>query len=116
MRHHSKVKKRGRRRNVRNALVKTLAVSLIRDKKIKTTEAKAKVLRPFVERLITHARTDSAATRRLLIRRLGNARSIETLCVKIAPSYKTRAGGYTRITKAGVRRSDGAKMAVIEFV
>lgn len=116
MRHHNKIKKLSRTRKVRRALLRTLAVSFLRDRKIKTTETKAKTLRPFVERLITRARRDGTATRRLLYTRLGNVPSVERLCKTIAPNYKTRSGGYTRIIKAGIRRSDGARMAIIQLV
>lgn len=116
MRHSNRIKKFGRIRKQRTALLRTLAHSLFRDRKIQTTEAKAKALRPFAERLITHAKKDTAASRRLLSRRLGGSAGVARLCREIAPSYGSRAGGYTRVVKAGLRRSDGARMAVIELV
>ena len=84
--------------------------------KIRTTEAKAKELRPFVEKLVTLAKSGSLASRRLIISRLSN-RSRETgKLFTLAEQYKERKGGYTRILKLGRRVSDSAKMAIIEFV
>ena len=97
--------------------MRSLAVSLIRDGKIKTTEAKAKGLRPFVEKMVTKAKNSSLANTRLLASRLGGVTgAVKTLTGKIAPAHKERKGGYTRIVKLGNRKSDGSKMAVIEFV
>lgn len=115
MRHSQKTKVLGRERNQRKALINTLAVSLIRDGKIKTTETKAKVLRPFVERLVTQAKAGTVGARRLLISKVGVA-SAKNLVETIAPKYKSRQGGYLRITKLNTRKSDGAKYAQIEFV
>lgn len=116
MRHANRVKKFGRKKNQRLALMRTLAKSLLRDGQIHTTEVKAKALRPFVERLITHARTGTVASRRLVATRLGGTVDIAKLYKEIAPKYASRAGGYTRVVKAGIRKSDGAKMAIIELV
>lgn len=113
--HSQKTKQLGRERNQRNALLKTLAVSLIRDSKIKTTEAKAKVLRPMVERLVTKAKTGTVAARRDLSSKIG-AVATKNLVDTIAPKYKTRNGGYLRIIKLNDRKNDGAKVAQIEFV
>lgn len=116
MRHHDKNRKFGRTRNQRAALLRSLAVSLIGRGKIKTTEAKAKELRPFVERLVTKSREGTLASRRLVSARLGNSKETKKLFDDIAPKYKSRSGGYTRIIKLPARKSDGSKMAVIEFV
>lgn len=116
MRHHNKVKKFGRKRNQRTALMRTLAHSLLRDGRIQTTVVKAKALRPFVERLITKARTDTLASRKLAIERLGGSSAMAKLYKDIAPTYAGRAGGYTRVVKTGFRKSDGAPMAIIELV
>jgi large subunit ribosomal protein L17 len=113
--HGQKTNQLGRERNVRNALIKTLAVSLIRDGKIKTTEAKAKVLKPIVEKLITKAKAGDAANKRLISSKIGPV-SAKVLVEKIAPKYKDRNGGYLRITKLADRKNDGAKVAQIEFV
>ncbi|HEY4508484.1 MAG TPA: 50S ribosomal protein L17 [Candidatus Paceibacterota bacterium] len=117
MRHSSRIKKLGRERNQRKALMRTLAHSLFRDGRIQTTEVKAKALRPFVERLITHARTGTTSSRRLVISRLGGTAHVATKLYKdIAPKYASRAGGYTRVIKMGVRKSDGARIAIIELI
>lgn len=116
MRHHSAVKKFGRKRKGRVALLRTLAHSLFREGTIMTTEAKAKALRPYAEKLITHARVNTPASRRLVLSRMGSAASLKTLFGTVAPQFLERKGGYTRVVKAGFRKSDGAKMAVIELV
>lgn len=117
MRHHNKNRKFGRKKNVRSALLKSLALSLINHGRIKTTEAKAKELRPFIEKLVTKAKENDLAAKRIVISRLMN-RNPETkkLFDEIAPKYKDTKGGYTRILKLPPRLSDGAKMALIEFV
>lgn len=96
--------------------MRTLAYSLFRDGKIMTTEAKAKALRPYAEKLITHARTNTPASRRLISSRLGSPAGLSALFGTVAPKYLDRKGGYTRVIKAGFRKSDGAKMAMIELV
>ncbi|MDO8619962.1 MAG: 50S ribosomal protein L17 [bacterium] len=116
MRHSNRIKKFGREKNQRGALMRSLAQSLIKEGKIRTTEAKAKALRPFVERIITHARSGTPASRRLIKSRLGNDMNLAKLYKEIGPKYASRAGGYTRITKVGARLSDGADMAIIELV
>ncbi len=117
MRHHSNIRKFGRNKNQRNALLKGLMLALIAHGRIETTEAKAKELRPFMEKLVTKANQGTLASRRLVISRLYN-RTAEAskLIDTIAPKYKGRTGGYTRITKLGARAGDASKMAVIEFV
>jgi large subunit ribosomal protein L17 len=116
MRHHNKNRKFGRTKDQRHALLKSLAVSLIERGKIRTTEAKAKELRPFVERLITTGRTGTLASRRLVSARLGNTQGTKKVMGEIADKYKDRKGGYTRIVKLPRRMSDGSKMAIIELV
>ncbi len=117
MLHHSKVKKLGRERKVRRALMRSLAHNLILEGKMITTEAKAKSLRPFIERLVTVAREDTVANRRLVSARLGNdARATSKLFVEIGPKYKDRPGGYVRIVRVGTRAGDGATKAFIGFV
>ena len=113
--HSQKTKQLGRERNGRNALLKTLAVSLIRDNSIQTTEAKAKVLRPKVEKLITKAKAGGLGNLRFISSQVGPV-SAKALVNTIAPKYKERSGGYLRITKLDDRKNDGAKIAQIEFV
>lgn len=115
MRHSQKTKELGREKGQRKALIATLAVSLIRDSKIQTTETKAKVLRPMVERLVTAAKAGDVNARRTLGSKVGVV-AAKTLVDTIAPKYKDRKGGYLRITKLNDRKSDGAKRAQIEFV
>ncbi len=115
MRHSQKTKVLGREKGQRKALIATLAVSLVRDGKIKTTETKAKVLRPMVERLVTKAKAGDVAARRFLTSKVG-APTAKALVDVIAPKYKERKGGYLRIIKLNDRKSDGAKYAQIEFV
>lgn len=116
MKHHNKNRKFGRERNQRKALVRSLASALVEREKIKTTEAKAKELRPFIERLVTHGKKNSLASRRLIIKRLGSKGGGKKMMDIIAPRYNGRGGGYTRILKLPKRKSDGSKMAIIEFI
>ena len=97
--------------------MESLASNLIVRGKIRTTEAKAKELRPFIEKLVTRAKVDTVANRRLVSARIGNkVAETKKLFEKIAVNYTDRKGGYTRILKLNPRKSDGAQMAVIEFV
>jgi len=116
MRHHNQNRKFGRETDARRALLKGLAVALIERGKIKTTVAKAKSLRPFVEKLVTRARRGDLASQRLIVARLGSLLATRNLVQEIAPRYAKRAGGYTRISKLPARASDGSPMAFIEFV
>ena len=117
MRHHNSIRKFGRNKNQRNALMKGLILALIAHGRIETTEAKAKELRPAIEKLITKANVGTLASRRLVMARLyGLTAEANKLIDTIAPNYKGRAGGYTRITKLPRRAGDASKMAVIEFV
>jgi large subunit ribosomal protein L17 len=115
MGYHKAKRKFGREKNQRVALMKSLAYALTRDGKIKTTEARAKELRPFVEKLITLGKKENQASRRLLESRVGKL-AAKKIAHDIAPRYHARPGGYTRITKLVRRASDGAPQAVIEFV
>ena len=105
-----------RKKTQRNALMRSLALSLIAKERIQTTEAKAHELRPFVEKLVTKSKNNSVPTRRLLLKRIKNKDAVQKLITGLGQKYKERSGGYTRITKLGARRSDGSRMAVIEFV
>lgn len=116
MRHHNVNRKFGRETDGRAALLRSLALNLITHGKIVTTEAKAKELRPFVEKLVTKAKEDSVATRRLLGEYLNSPKNVAKLVKEIAPKHKDRKGGYIRIVKMGMRGGDGSRMAIIEFV
>jgi large subunit ribosomal protein L17 len=116
MKHLQKGRTLGRKDGPRKALLKNLAKSLILHEKIETTEAKAKELRPFVEKLITQARIEGIHSHRLIMRKLADNLITDKLVKEIAPKYKERKGGYTRIIKTGSRPGDNAKMAVIELV
>lgn len=117
MRHHNTKRKFGRKKNLRNALLNSLALNLIVREKIKTTEPKAKELRPFIEKLVTKAKKGDVATRKLIISQLSNRKKeVKKLFEIIAPKYADKKGGYTRVLKLGARKMDGAKMAIIEFI
>jgi len=117
MRHSNNQRKFGRTKNARKALMKGLALSLIKREKILTTEAKAKEIRPYVEKLVTQAKNDSVYIKRLISAKLYDRKvEIKKLFEVLAPKYKDRMGGYTRITKMPKRISDGSPMAYIEFV
>jgi len=115
MRHQKKGRKLHRKRNQRLALMRSLLRSIVRYEKIKTTEAKAKEIRPMIEKLVTRARKDSLANRRYAVGLIGRDLT-KKLFLEIAPQYRSRQGGYTRITKIAPRKGDNAKMAIIEFV
>lgn len=116
MRHHSTKRKFGREKNQRNALMSSLARNLIRDSRIKTTTAKAKELRPMVEKLVTKAKSGTVAARRLINSRIKSPTETKKLVEVVAPKYAGRAGGYTRIIRLPNRDLDGSPMSLIEFV
>ena len=117
MRHQKKTVKLGRTQGHRNALLSNLAVSLIDHGQIKTTVAKAKAVRPFVEKLVTKAKTGTLHSRRMALADLRhNEAAVRKLFTEIGPLNAARKGGYTRIVKLGMRRSDAAEMAIIEWV
>lgn len=116
MQHKNKKRTLGRDRDERKALLRGLASSLLLRGKIVTTTAKAKELRPFVEKIITAAKTDSMVSRRKASSQLGDQKAIVAkLFSDVAPKYKERNGGYTRIIKMG-RSEAGRDEAVIELV
>lgn len=115
MNHHKSKRKFGRVRKVRNGLMKSLALSLVINNKIKTTDAKARELRPYVEKMVTQGRKNTVTSVRLLTSKIGSI-GAKKIIKDISPKYMDRVGGYTRITKLPQRLSDGSKMAVIEFV
>ncbi len=105
----------GRKRDQRRALLSSLARALVVNGRIKTTEAKAKELRPYFEKLITRAKEESVHNRRVLTSRLSEDVA-KKLVKEIGPKYKDVNGGYTRIIKTEPRQEDGARMAIIELV
>ncbi|MCP6718998.1 MAG: 50S ribosomal protein L17 [Patescibacteria group bacterium] len=115
MKKRKKGRKLSRKRDQRRALLKSLARELFLREKIKTTEAKAKETSSFAEKQITKAKVASITSRRLLAKNF-SPEIVKKLVDEIAPKYKNRKGGYTRIIKLGPRKSDGAKMAIIELV
>ena len=116
MRHKKKGRKLGRKVGNRRALLMNLASQMITHKKIKTTDAKAKELRTFIEPLITLAKKNDIHSRRMVVRKLPNKNIVRTLFDDIAPKYADRPGGYTRIVKLGYRDNDRASVSIIEFV
>lgn len=116
MRHQKQRTKLGRNVGSRKALMRSMAVSLIVHEKITTTLSKAKVLKPMVEKLVTRAKKNDLASRRLLISALAKEKPVKKLLEVTGPKYLERKGGYLRIIKLGARRGDGSEMAIIEFV
>ncbi|MBI2050013.1 MAG: 50S ribosomal protein L17 [Candidatus Staskawiczbacteria bacterium] len=115
MRKQKKGRVLSRDKSQREALLKSLASSFFLHEKIRTTQAKAKELKIFAERSITRAKQDTVFNRRLLAKTLA-PKIVKKLVSEIAPRYKERPGGYTRITKLGQRKSDSAKIVIVELV
>src|SRR3972149_8347624 len=113
--HRVSHRKFSRDTNARKALLKNLANDLILRERVRTTEAKAKAIRPFVEKLITKSKDNTITSRRLLISKLGRENSVQKLLELVGPTFKDRPGGYTRIIKLVPRVGDKAEMAMIEF-
>ncbi len=116
MRHRNKTVKLQRKKSHRDALLKNLCKSLITHRRIKTTLAKAKALRPVAEKLLTLGKKNTQHSRRLAFAKLRSETLVKKLFDEIAVASANRAGGYTRITKLGQRMSDSAPMAFIEWV
>jgi len=116
MRHQKSGRKLGRTSSHRQAMFRNMAVSLFRHEQIRTTLPKAKELRRVAEPLITMAKNPTMARRRLAFARLRDKDIVGKLFDELAPRYKTRPGGYTRILKCGFRRGDNAPMAYIQLV
>lgn len=106
----------GREKASRTALLKSLATSVVLYEKVRTTEAKAKAIKPIVERAVTASRDASLHTRRRLMTQFLDEKAVKKLLEDLGPRYKTRPGGYMRITKIGRREGDAAKMVQLEFV
>lgn len=116
MRHGNSGRKLGRTSEHRKALFANMAAAVIKHEQIKTTLPKAKELRPIVEKLITLGKRGGLHARRQALSQLRDTALVEKLFSTLADRYKTRAGGYTRVLKAGFRHGDMAPMALIELV
>ncbi|MDB5701883.1 MAG: ribosomal protein [Sphingomonadales bacterium] len=116
MRHRNAGRKLQRTSSHRAALFRNMAAALIKHEQITTTLAKAKELRPYTEKLVTLAKKGGLANRRLAHARLLDDTQLVKLFDVIATRYADRAGGYCRVVKAGIRLSDAAPMAIIEFI
>ena len=116
MRHNKSGRKLGRKTASRKALMSNLASALITHKRIKTTDAKAKELRMYLEPLVTFAKRGDLHARRQVVKKIPRKAIIHELFDTIGPSFSDRDGGYTRITKLGFRDNDRAPMSLIEFV
>lgn len=117
MAYHKKGRKFGRTRDQRRQLMRSLARSVILHTRVQTTESRAKSIRPYLEKIITKATVNDLSTRRLLLGRFNNDKTVvKKLLEEIGPKYKERTGGYTRITKIESRSGSGRTEAVIEFI
>lgn len=116
MRHQKKGKTLGRKKAPREAMLRNLATSFIVYEKIKTTKAKATVLRPIVEKYITLSKKDTLHNRRQVLKYLYVQGAVKKLFEVLGPRFKDRNGGYTRVVKLPPRQSDGAEMAILELV
>ena len=116
MRHGNSNRKLGRTTSHRLAMFRNMAASLIKHEQITTTLPKAREIRPYVEKLVTLAKHGGLSNRRLADARLKDDVQLVKLFDVLAERYATREGGYIRIVKAGIRRSDATPMAIVEFV
>ena len=116
MRHNKAINHLGRKSGNRKALLANMATSLIMEKRIITTVAKAKALKSYVEPLITKSKDDSTHSRRVVFSYLKNKEAVTELFRNIAPKIADRPGGYTRVLHVGFRKGDAAEMALIELV
>lgn len=116
MRHGMSGRKLNRDSSHRKAMLQNMATALIKHEQIKTTLPKAKELKPYVEKLITLGKTGSLHARRQALAKIPEKKIVDKLFSTIAERYEDRAGGYTRVLKAGFRYGDAAPMAIIELV
>ena len=116
MRHNKKGRKLGRKTAHRKALMSNLASALITNKRIKTTDAKAKELRKYIEPLVTFAKKGDLHSRRQVLKKIRHKSIVRELFENIGPTFSNRNGGYTRIIKLGFRDNDCAPISIIEFV
>ena len=116
MRHNHGYRKLGRTSAHRKALLKNLTIALIKYEKIETSVFKAKELQSYIEKLVSAARVEDLNTHRFVFASLQDKEPTKKLITQIAPKYKDRNGGYTRIQRTRFRRGDASQMAIIEFV
>ncbi len=116
MGHRDKVKKLGRTKSHREAMLANMAMSLFEHRIIKTTDAKAKALRPVVDRIIATAKKDTLAAKRQVAKTIHQKKIFKKLFTEIVPQFADRESGFTRIVKLGVRRGDGAPISVVELL
>ncbi len=116
MRHLKKGRKLGSDASHRKAMLRSLAIALFANERIKTTEARAKEVRSLVDKVITWGKRGDVHSRRLAIAELGDKEIVHRVFDDIAPRYESREGGYTRILKLGPRKGDAAPMVILELV
>ena len=116
MRHRKKGKTLGRKKGPKEAMLRNLATSVVLYERVKTTEAKAKAVKPVVEKYVTVSRKNDLSTRRKMLKFFYDKKAVDKLLEELGPRYKDRKGGYMRITKIGQRKGDGAKTVQLEFV
>jgi large subunit ribosomal protein L17 len=116
MRHRKKTVKLGRDSSHREAMMANMVCSLIQEKRITTTLAKAKAVKPLAEKMVTLGKRGDLHSRRLAISRLRSQKAVHELFSAVAPACAEREGGYTRILKLGTRPSDASEMAILEWV
>lgn len=103
-------------RDANRMLLKKLAINFIKNNKIVTTDAKAKALKPYIEKLVGKSKNKTEANKNVLLKKITDKLIIEKLFKEIGPKFKDRIGGYVRIIKLGIRELDGAKMSRVEWV
>jgi large subunit ribosomal protein L17 len=116
MRHLKKGRKLGTDASHTKAMLKSLAIAVFTNERIKTTEARAKEVRSLVEKIITWGKRGDVHSRRLAMAKLGDKELVHRIFADIAPRFESREGGYTRILKLGPRKGDAAPMVILELV
>lgn len=116
MGHRDKIKKLGRTKSHREAMLSNMAMSLFTHRIIKTTDSKAKALKPLIDRLISTAKKDTLHAKRLVARTIKDKEIHKKLFTEIIPQFTDRTSGFSRIIKLGVRRGDGAPISVVELL
>jgi large subunit ribosomal protein L17 len=116
MRHLKVGRKLSRRKEHRTAMLANLASSLVKNGNVRTTDAKAKEIRPFIEKMVTFAKRGDIHARRIVLSRLKDPVAVKKLFEEYGPKFSTRLGGYTRILKLGFRHGDNSPLSLIQFV